>query len=234
MPDRVDDVWPALPQSAWSETCTTLRLWMQIVGKVRLSLMPAINHAWSVTLYPSIRGVNTSIMPYGTRTLQIDFDFRNHELQLEVSEGRSRTIPLEPMTVAAFYEQVMAALDHLGTPVRIWPGRLRVATRHVHGLRAPRRGGPGIPGGSVCEPRPGGGRDPVRQLDRGRFGRYGRPRIEESRYFVKIRPSRLEPSQDAMRRRRMSAGSEGQRIRSMRPERRADAVSIRRRSPDGH
>ncbi len=116
-----NDIWPALPQSAWSETCTTLQLWMQIVGKVRLALMPAINHTWSVTLYPSVRGLTTSIMPYGTRALQIDFDFLNHVLQLETSEGRSNTIPLQPMTVAAFYAKVMAALDDIATPVRIWP-----------------------------------------------------------------------------------------------------------------
>jgi hypothetical protein len=116
-----NDIWPALPQSAWRETCTTLQLWMQIVGKVRLALMPAINHTWSVTLYPSVRGLTTSIMPYGARTLQIDFDFLNHVLQLETSEGRSKTIPLQSMTVAVFYEKVRAALDDLATPVRIWP-----------------------------------------------------------------------------------------------------------------
>jgi hypothetical protein len=101
---------------------------MQIVGKVRLALMPAINHTWSVTLYPSVHGLTTSIMPYGTRTLQIDFDFLNHVLQLETSEGRSKTIPLQPMTVAAFYEKVMAALDDLATPVRIWPVPVEVST----------------------------------------------------------------------------------------------------------
>ena len=120
-------IWPALPQSAWSDTCTTLQLWMQIVGKVRLALMPAINHSWSVTLYPSVRGLSTSIMPYGTRTLQIDFDFRDHVLQLETSEGRSKVIPLQPMTVAVFYEKVMAALDELATPVRIWPVPVEVS-----------------------------------------------------------------------------------------------------------
>ena len=122
-----NDIWPALPQSLWSETCATLQLWMQIVGKVRLALMPAINHTWSVTLYPSVRGLTTSIMPYGTRALQIDFDFLNHVLQLETNEGRSNTIPLQPMTVAAFYAKVMAALDDLGTPVRIWPVPVEVS-----------------------------------------------------------------------------------------------------------
>jgi hypothetical protein len=133
-----NDIWPALPQSAWSETCATLQLWTQIVGKVRLALMPAINHTWNVTLYPSVRGLSTSIMPYGTRTLQIDFDFLNHVLQLETSEGRSKTIPLQPMTVAAFYGKVMAALDDLDAPIRIWPvpvevsGPIPFAQDHTH------------------------------------------------------------------------------------------------------
>jgi Family of unknown function (DUF5996) len=127
VPIQVDDIWPALPQSAWSETCTTLQLWMQIVGKIRLALMPTINHTWSVTLYPSIRGLTTSIMPYGTRTLQIDFDFLNHVLQLETSEGRGKMIALQPTTVASFYKKVMAALDALATPVRIWPVPVEVS-----------------------------------------------------------------------------------------------------------
>jgi hypothetical protein len=120
-------VWPPLPQSAWNETCVTLQLWMQIVGKIRLALMPPINHTWSVTLYPSVRGLTTSIMPYGTRTLQIDFDFIHHELQFETSEGRSSTILLRPMTVAMFYEKVMAALNDIGTPVHIWPVPVEIA-----------------------------------------------------------------------------------------------------------
>jgi Family of unknown function (DUF5996) len=121
------DIWPALPQAAWSDTCATLQLWMQIVGKVRLSLMPPINHTWSVTLYPTARGVTTSPMPHGATMLQIDFDFIEHVLLLETSQGGRMTIPLEPMTVAAFYRQVMDALDRLGTPVHIWPTPVEIA-----------------------------------------------------------------------------------------------------------
>ena len=120
-------VWPALPQGEWSGTCATLQLWMQIVGKVRLALMPPINHCWGVTLYPTVRGVTTSPMPYGTRTLQIDFDFVDHVLQVEASEGARRTIPLKAMTVAEFYRQFIAALESLGTPVKIWPVPVEIA-----------------------------------------------------------------------------------------------------------
>ena len=122
-----DEVWPALPQGNWSGTCATLQLWMQIVGKVRLALMPPINHCWGVTLYPTIRGVTTSPMPYGNRAVQIDFDFVDHVLLVETSAGDRRTIPLKPMTVAEFYRQLMAALESLGTPVRIWPVPVEIA-----------------------------------------------------------------------------------------------------------
>lgn len=121
------DVWPALSQSAWSDTCATLQLWMQIVGKIRLALMPPINHTWSVTLYPSVRGLTTSPMACGARIVQIDFDFIDHMLRIETSVGRTKFIPLKPMSVAVFYAQVMAALNDLGTPVRIWPMPVEVA-----------------------------------------------------------------------------------------------------------
>jgi hypothetical protein len=121
------DIWPALPQTAWSDSCATLQLWTQVVGKVRLELVPPINHCWNVTLYPTVRGVTTAPMPYGAATLQIDFDFLEHVLVLQTSSGSRVAFPLQPMTVAEFYRQVMAALDELETPVRIWPVPAEVA-----------------------------------------------------------------------------------------------------------
>lgn len=100
---------------------------MQIVGKIRLALTPHINHCWNVTLYPTVRGLTTSPMPYGSRTLQIDFDFIRHILLFETDDGAQRTIPLAPMTIAGFYSQVMSALDDLQTPVRIWPAPCEVS-----------------------------------------------------------------------------------------------------------
>ena len=115
------EVWPVLPQAAWSDTCATLQLWMQIVGKVRMELTPAINQCWNVTLYPTARGLTTVPMWHDTQSIQIDFDFLDHVLVVETENGGRRTIPLKPMTVAEFYRQFMAALDSLGTPVSIWP-----------------------------------------------------------------------------------------------------------------
>src|SRR3569833_2785086 len=126
-PANPADIWPALPQTAWSETCATVQLWMQMVGKVRLALTPPINHTWNVTLYPTIRGLTTSPMPYGSLMLQIDFDFIDHVLVLETSEGNRRIFPLKPMTVAEFYRQLMSALRDVSCAVRIWPNPVEIA-----------------------------------------------------------------------------------------------------------
>ena len=127
MPSPAPETWPALPWSAWSDTCTTLQLWMQVVGKIRLALMPPINHTWNVTLYPTVRGLTTAPMPCGRGLLQIDFDFVDHALTVECSESDRRSIPLVPMSVATFYRDVMQALEEIGTPVRIWPQPMEVA-----------------------------------------------------------------------------------------------------------
>jgi hypothetical protein len=101
---------------------------MQIVGKVRLALTPAINQCWNVTLYPTSRGLTTMPMWHGNRSVQINFDFVDHVLLIETADGRRRQIPLKPMVVAEFYRQVMAALDSLDASVRIWPMPVEVAT----------------------------------------------------------------------------------------------------------
>jgi hypothetical protein len=122
------ETWPSLPIAEWSDTCTTLQLWMQVVGKIRLALVPPINHSWNVTLYPTIRGVSTAPMPYGRGMLQIDFDFVDHVLWVMTSShNRSYGMDLEPMPVSHFYGKLMEGLESLGTPVRIWPMPMEVA-----------------------------------------------------------------------------------------------------------
>jgi hypothetical protein len=111
--------WPALRYAEWSDTCETLRLWTQVIGKIRLQKMPLINHWWQVTLYVTSRGLGTSPIPDGSRTFDIDFDFVQHRLTIVTTDGERREIKLQPMTVAAFYEKVMAALRELRVDVKI-------------------------------------------------------------------------------------------------------------------
>jgi hypothetical protein len=111
--------WPALPYAAWKDTRDTLHLWTQIVGKIRLSQAPWINHSWHVALYLTARGLTTSPLPYGGREFQIDFDFIDHVLWVRTSDGHFRQLMLEPMPVARFYADLFAALNELGIDVRI-------------------------------------------------------------------------------------------------------------------
>jgi len=114
-----DDL-PALPYDSWKETLATLHMWTQIVGKIRLKLSPLVNHWWNVPLYVTARGLTTSPMPYGDRTLEIFFDFIAHKLVIETCEGQSMELALRPQSVAQFYRTLMSSLAQFGMPVKIW------------------------------------------------------------------------------------------------------------------
>jgi len=111
--------WPSLPLDAWADTYAALHMWTQIVGKIRLTLSPWTNHSWHVTLYVTARGLTTSPIPYGTRTFQIDFDFIDHRLLVQTSDGAVADLPLEPQSIARFYRRLMDALAGLDLPVDI-------------------------------------------------------------------------------------------------------------------
>jgi len=115
----MSNAWPALPFPEWQDTATTLHMWTQIVGKVRLTLSPWTNHSWHVTLYVTSRGLTTSPIPHGASTFEIRFDFIDHELRILKSDGAVRILTLRAQSVAKFYQEVMKALAELDLPVSI-------------------------------------------------------------------------------------------------------------------
>jgi hypothetical protein len=117
---KSEEIWPSLPLAEWRDTCATLQLWTQVVGKIRLAQAPLVNHWWQVPLYVTARGLTTSPMPYGALSFQIDFDFIDHRLVITTSEGRTANMALEPRSVADFYRDLMAELKALGIVVKIW------------------------------------------------------------------------------------------------------------------
>src|SRR3954452_14257245 len=119
MPDIAP--WPPLPLDPWRDTYATLHMWTQIVGKVCLALMPPANHFWNIAFQISARGLVTPAMPTDHRALTITFDFVDHQLVMQCSDGGCVRIPLEPRTVAEFYRLGMGGLHRLGVDVRIWP-----------------------------------------------------------------------------------------------------------------
>jgi hypothetical protein len=113
------DCWPPLPLKEWQDTYRTLHMWTQIVGKIRMSLSPPLNHWWHVTLYVNSRGLTTGPVPYPLGVFEIQFDFQRHELSVSTSEGRSAARPLRPESVASCFGGVQALLASLGIAVEI-------------------------------------------------------------------------------------------------------------------
>jgi hypothetical protein len=137
-PNKDNSSWPELPYEAWKDTCATLQLWTQIVGKIRLEQTPWLNHSWHVVLYVGPRGLTTSSIPYGDRSFQLDFDFLDHVLRASTSDGGQKEIRLAPRSVAEFYADLLRSLAELGIRVRInelpneIPDAIRFSEDHVH------------------------------------------------------------------------------------------------------
>jgi hypothetical protein len=111
--------WPALPLDAWLDTYQTLHMWTQIVGKIRMTLSPKLNHWWHTTLYVNARGLTTSPIPYSSGVFEIQFDFIDHQLEILTSDGERNSFALVPEAVAVFEAQLMAALRSLSIDVQI-------------------------------------------------------------------------------------------------------------------
>jgi hypothetical protein len=111
--------WPDIPFEPWKDSCTTLHLWMQIVGKYRLSRTPWINHSWQATFYVTSRGLTTSLIEAGSHSVQFDFDLIEHRLIGSSTDGSTASFALEPMTVAEFYDRFLALTDELGVRIEI-------------------------------------------------------------------------------------------------------------------
>jgi hypothetical protein len=137
------EAWPPLPLSAWSDTYATLHMWTQIVGKVRLALSPHINHWWEVPFYVNARGLTTSPIPYSQGVFEIQFDFIDHRLDVITSLGKTKSLRLEPRTVADFHKEFLSLLQSLDIGVKIWrmpveiPNPIRFDQDQVHGAYDP-------------------------------------------------------------------------------------------------
>lgn len=118
-PPRTAGAWPALPWEAWKETCATLHMWMQIVGKVKIELHPFLNQYWHSAFSVTARGLTTGTIPYRNGVFEVEFDFIDHNLAIRTSEGGRKMLPLVPRTVAAFYAEFMTSLKVIGIEVTI-------------------------------------------------------------------------------------------------------------------
>jgi hypothetical protein len=122
-------MWPELNYTKLKETLTTVQLWTQIVGKIRLVKMPWINHSWHVTLYVSPRGLTTGSIPFEDGFFTIEFDFIAHQLIIRSSTNKEQRMELFQRTVADFYKELFQKLPLMGIGVKIYakPNELELA-----------------------------------------------------------------------------------------------------------
>lgn len=112
--------WPALPYDAWKDTYATLHMWTQVVGKIALAHAPPLNHSWGIAMQITPRGLTTPVLSQPPRSFSLAFDFIDHQLIAETSDGQRRLLPLTPRSVADFHRDVISMLEDLQLPLRIW------------------------------------------------------------------------------------------------------------------
>jgi len=116
----MSNTFPEMPLDAWRPTKNTLHLYAQIVGKIRLTMHPRLNHWWHVPLYVSPRGLTTRTIPFRDGNFEIEFDFRDHALKIYTSDGRIEDFALyDGLTVADFYSSLFSNLAKLGIEPKI-------------------------------------------------------------------------------------------------------------------
>ena len=118
---------PELPLKAWEQSQITLHLWMQIVGKIKLAVMPHQNHWWHITFKVATNGLTTGPIPHPQGMFEIEFDFVNHHLHLNTSWGDYGGFKLvDGMSVATFHKRVFEVLES----IEVYPKILGIPYDH--------------------------------------------------------------------------------------------------------
>jgi hypothetical protein len=130
--------WPALPYAEWKDTYATLHMWMQIAGKLAVTLAPPLNHAWGIAFHMTPRGIASPVLPHPSQPFSVEFDFIDHRMFVRAANGDVRSLALEPQSVAAFHAAFMALLADMGLTTKIWtlptevPSPIRFEEDTVH------------------------------------------------------------------------------------------------------
>ena len=121
------DAWREAPSTGWLETCATIHMWTQIIGKVKLARAPMQNHWWQVALYVTPRGLTTGLVPESGRAFEIELDFLGHQLIIRTSDGGFAERGLRSEPLPDFYAALLAVLRAIGVETGIWPVPVEVA-----------------------------------------------------------------------------------------------------------
>jgi hypothetical protein len=109
--------WPELSVERDHETLAVLHLAAQMLGKIRVTHAPWMNHGWHVALQPNARGLSTlPTAASGDRTFTLTLDLCRHAMVLWVSDGSREEVPLNAGSVAALHHRLIAILERHGLP----------------------------------------------------------------------------------------------------------------------
>jgi hypothetical protein len=122
-------VWPELELGKWEDTYTLLHLLSQIVGKIKLQFAPYTNHWWNVAFALTANGLTTGIIPYGSRTFELEFDLIYQQLNILLDDGTREVIHLRSGSIADFYFELKGKLKASGIEINIWTVPVEVDDR---------------------------------------------------------------------------------------------------------
>jgi len=120
------DMWPALDFARDADALDSLHMQTQVVGKVKLALIPRAAEWQNVPLWVSATGLTTGFMWAGTVGIEIALDLLDHRAVFTATDGRREAFDLGPMPLRDFTARVMTALAALGVRVTINPMTVEV------------------------------------------------------------------------------------------------------------
>lgn len=107
-------MWPEVNVAGWAQTKRTFHLYLQMLGKMRVTLSPVQPNWMFTALYLSARGVTNRTDAVARHRVEASLDVFSSELLIQRSIGDSRRIALLPArTVAAIDTELQAKLEEL-------------------------------------------------------------------------------------------------------------------------
>lgn len=122
------ELWKPLPWADWRESEMTVHLFTQIIGKIRLGLMPMQTEWAQVPLTVTSRGISSLGMPVDSGLLDIELDFIDHHIYFKASSGKTVSFSLNNKSVAAFYKETLNAINQLDVKININPMSVEMDT----------------------------------------------------------------------------------------------------------
>lgn len=104
----------------WQDTADTVHLLLQMAGKVKLARCSKRPEWAHIRQYLTVDGLTTGLIPGDEYPFRIAYNFRQHQIEFQNTEGLNTSVPLQDgVSVAMYYERFTKALELIGSPTEI-------------------------------------------------------------------------------------------------------------------